>query len=70
MCGENRHRGGSDGRKALVPESRGAGTGALKLDWAREAPAGRDRRGFPIPALRAWSDSRRSAVPDGPKRFD
>ena len=47
MCGYNRHRGGSDGRKALVPESREAGTGAL-LEWPREAPAGRDRRGFPM----------------------
>ena len=47
MCGDGRHRGGSDGLKALVPEPRGAGTGAL-IDWPREAPAGRDRRGFPI----------------------
>ena len=49
MCGNGCHRGGSDGRKALVPESRGAGTGAFILfasPW--EAPAGRDRRGFPI----------------------
>jgi len=47
MCGDTRHRGGSDGRKALVPEFWGAGTGAI-LDRPREAPAGRDRRGFPI----------------------
>jgi hypothetical protein len=48
MCGISCHRGGSDGRKALVPESRGAGTGvSIIVDWPRKAPAGRDRRGFP-----------------------
>lgn len=66
MCGYNRHRGGSDGRKALVPEYRGAGTGASKLDWAREAPAGRDRRGFPI----VWSAGRRPDAAQERERSD
>jgi hypothetical protein len=47
MCGDTRVRGGSDGRKTPVPELRGAGTGAI-LDQFGKAPAGRDRRGFPI----------------------
>jgi hypothetical protein len=31
MCSASCHRGGSDERKALVPESRGAGTGVSIL---------------------------------------
>ena len=62
MCGASRHRGGSDGRKALVPESRGAGTGAPSIDWPREAPAGRDRRGFPMSVRRRAARDRPAAL--------